>query len=92
MSDCTFNPVKAFLAYSRSVEVAGLLRGCNVWYPYISATGQVKTVLLRSVRDQKRAWYGSFITRTVGEVPIRFGKSQFLTLSEARRDGEAASV
>lgn len=65
--------MKAFLAYSQSLEVNWFYQGSTGWYPYNDSTGKPSPVLSLTVRGWKRAADGSYISRKVGEAPVRFG-------------------
>lgn len=90
ISNCTFNPVKAFLAYSQPIDVDWLYKGFASSYPQNAATKELIPVPTRSIRVQRRAVGRSFITRKVGEVLVKLGKSRVMTIFESSSDSETA--
>lgn len=55
MSNCNVNPVKPFLAYSRSIEVSWFYEQLAGWYPDNDAIPEVTTVPLRIIPGKNRA-------------------------------------
>lgn len=92
MSNVPVSSLKAFLAYSRSIEHDWLFECCAGWYPYNATTEELSPVPPHSIHDQKRAIDGFFITHKVGEVLVKFGKSRLMTISETSSAAEAAGV
>lgn len=92
MSNCTVNPVKAYLDYSLSLEAYWRAEWWVGWYPYNVVTREVCFVSPRSIRSQKRVADGFFVTRKVEEVPVRFGKARLTKSSNTRSAARAADV
>lgn len=92
MSDSTVSPVKASVSYSRLTEIDWLCKVCFGCYPYNVVFGALTAVPLQSICPQKPATDRLFTTCKVGEIPIRFGKSQLMATSKAGIADEAAGV
>lgn len=92
MPGCTVHYLKTLLVYSSSFEVDWLHERCGGWNPYNAATRKLSPIAPRSVRRQKRAADGSFISSKVGEVPVRFREPKFMRISEARSAAVTASA
>lgn len=85
-------PVKAFLAYSRLLEVGWLYIGRDGRYLYKARIEELSTVFSRCSFNQKRAADESFVARKARELTVRFCKSQLSTMSEARSVAGTAGV
>lgn len=71
ISDCYFNPVKAYPVYMQSPEVNWLVEEGVGRYSCNAATEKLSSLPSRYIRGQKWAADASFITNKVGEAPVR---------------------
>lgn len=92
MSNCTVSPVQALLAYRLLLDICWIHERCADWYPYNDAAGELSHVPARSICSLRRAADRHFITRNVGEVPVRRDRSRLVATSETRGGAEFASV
>lgn len=76
------------LSLDPSLDVRCLFERYTGWYLYDSTTGELSSVPVRSICGQKRAADGSIVTCKAGEVPVTFGRSLLMTMSETRSAAE----
>lgn len=88
MSDCTVTPKKGYLAYCRSLNANSPAERCIGWYFYNGAAVKISSVPPRFTSHQKLDSHGSFITRSVGEVPVRFRKARMMSMSTGHSAAE----